>query len=166
MRKVTKESVQCFIAGGNGNFGNTTVSTDGIWSELRLHGNLIAVRKAEKLADSVCARPYWKVKCLQRGKPVRLELLMAQGYRFGRPAPTPGKVSGKYWVSWSGWSTSTTRERLNGLCGLLWGPRPFHLSHGMAAYNDKPLNPFAWYRIREDWVEKVGDPIDFPGCLT
>lgn len=42
MRKVTNDAVTAFMSGKKGNFNNTSVSVEGEYVVLRLHGNAIA----------------------------------------------------------------------------------------------------------------------------
>jgi len=50
------------------------------------------------------------------------------------------KDNGDICMTLAGWNTTTTRERLNGLCDLLYGTRPFHQVKGLPFYDDDQID--------------------------
>lgn len=53
-------------------------------------------------------------------------------------------------VSFAGWPTPTTKERLNGLCDELGLGRPFHTVKGQLCMNNKPISETAWIKL--EWT--------------
>lgn len=51
-------------------------------------------------------------------------------------------------VSFAGWPTPTTKERLNGLAELATGERPFYTKKGQLYFNDTPIDSNDWYTLR------------------
>ena len=52
-------------------------------------------------------------------------------------------------ISFAGWNTPTTKERLNGLADLLFNQRPFHTRDFELFANNLPIDSSDWYNLRE-----------------
>lgn len=51
-------------------------------------------------------------------------------------------------VSFAGWPSVTTKERLNGLCEVINNERPFHTVKGQLMQDNKPLDINEWHHVK------------------
>ena len=50
-------------------------------------------------------------------------------------------------VTFAGWQTPTTKERLNGLAELMNGTRPFYQKAGQLYFNDRAIESNEWVEL-------------------
>ena len=57
------------------------------------------------------------------------------------------ETNGEIQVTFAGWQTPTTKERLNGLSELLNGTRPFYQKAGQLYFNDRAIESNEWVEL-------------------
>ena len=56
-------------------------------------------------------------------------------------------IRGEVCVTFAGWQTPTTKERLNGLAELMDGTRPFYQKAGQLYFNDRAIESNEWVEL-------------------
>lgn len=73
---------------------------------------------------------------------------------YSKTAAVPGVL-----VTFAGWPTPTTQNRLNGLLQALEHPERFYRTGGVMHFNGEPVDPEGWIKVANPWLT----PIDREG---
>jgi hypothetical protein len=59
------------------------------------------------------------------------------------------------YITFAGYPTKTTKERLNGLFNIRYGTRPFYVKQHVLHYDDNPIDDDTWYRVVDGGLARV-----------